>query len=55
MTLFLDYQEPTETTCKHCGKTDLNWQHDGERWVLMDGKYKVHKCAVVDDNFDAIV
>jgi hypothetical protein len=55
MTLFLDYEEPTETTCKRCGKPDLNWQHDGETWVLMEGKYKVHKCAGVEDDFDAIV
>jgi len=55
MSLFLDYQEPKETDCKRCGKTDLNWQHDGEGWVLMDGRYKVHKCALVDDDFNEIV
>lgn len=46
-------QEPrTPPTCKRCGKTGLNWQHDGDTWVLHEGKYKVHQCdnaRFVDD------
>jgi hypothetical protein len=46
--------------CKRCGKTGLNWQHDGDAWVLMEGKYKVHKCdqkaahADAADDFDVL-
>jgi hypothetical protein len=52
--------EPRDVACKHCGKTRLNWQHDGDRWMLMEGGYKVHKCDAkavarnVADDFDVI-
>jgi hypothetical protein len=46
--------------CKYCGKTGLNWQHDGDAWVLMEGKYRVHVCNEVAaqqntmDDFEAL-
>jgi len=41
-------------TCTRCGKTGLNWQHDGDSWVLHEGKFKVHRCPVATslDDFE---
>lgn len=44
------HREPP--TCKRCGKTGLTWVHDGDGWVLCEGKFKVHKCdfkSIADD------
>ncbi len=35
-------------TCKRCGKTDLRWQDEDGEWVLMEGRYKVHRCDPKD-------
>jgi hypothetical protein len=38
-----DYDEPRKVECKKCGKGGLEWDDDG-RWILIDGRGKVHKC-----------
>lgn len=55
-----DELEPTIRECKFCGKDGLQWEHDGDRWVLMDSKYRVHKCdpkkanAAAADDFEVL-
>lgn len=50
-------QGPRDTTCNRCGKTGLRWEGDDGEWVLMEGRYKVHRCdmrkAALDD-FEAV-
>jgi hypothetical protein len=48
--------EPTLVTCKRCGKTGLNWQHDGDGWVLHEGKFKIHHCdnSALADDFEVV-
>ncbi|MFJ0504330.1 hypothetical protein ACLQ84_23720 [Bordetella bronchiseptica] len=62
MTYFDEYdqdhdQEPRAVTCKRCGTTGLRWEDDGGEWVLMEGRYKVHRCdmrkAALND-FEAV-
>lgn len=36
--------QPSIVECKRCGKGGLQWEHDGDGWVLIDAKGKVHKC-----------
>lgn len=46
MSMWDDYDQdrPVEATCKYCGKEDLEWEHDGDVWVLMEPHCRVHKC-----------
>ena len=41
-----DLEEPSETTCKFCGKGNLAWEQEKDgRWVLYSIKTgEVHKC-----------
>ena len=36
--------EHSETECRHCGKAGLTWEHDGERWLLLDHHGEIHRC-----------
>lgn len=36
--------EPREVSCKRCGKTGLHWVGEDGQYVLMEGRYKVHRC-----------
>lgn len=40
--------QPRKTSCKRCGKDGLHWQDEDGEWVLMDGRYKVHRCNPKD-------
>jgi hypothetical protein len=33
-----------DPTCKHCGER-CTWHHTGERWALMGGDGRLHKCS----------
>lgn len=49
--------EPRSITCKRCGKTDLRWQDEDGEWVLMEGRFKVHKCDMQQaarDDFEVV-
>lgn len=49
--------EPREApTCNRCGTPGLNWQHDGDRWVLHEGRHRVHKCPTTNpaDDFEVL-
>lgn len=51
------YVHSSAPSCKRCGKTGLNWQHDGERWVLHEGARKVHRCQstnAIEDDFEVV-
>lgn len=59
MTYFDEYErdEPREVECKRCGKAGLHWQDEGGEWVLMEGRYKVHRCDMqkaARDDFEAL-
>lgn len=43
-------------TCSRCGKTNLTWVDDGDRWVLCEGRSKIHKCdnKHIADDFEVI-
>lgn len=46
-----DDDEESDATCKHCGKSGLEWVHTGTRWRLLEGN-KFHECSnenVIDD------
>lgn len=38
----------SDVTCKRCGKTGLRWQDEDGEWILMEGRYKVHRCDPKD-------
>lgn len=33
-----------EIECRRCGKAGLWWEHDGERWLLLDHHGEIHRC-----------
>lgn len=53
MSLFDDYEPnpfddddaPRGTTCHFCGKEGLTWEHDGDKWVLLEANSRIHKCS----------
>jgi hypothetical protein len=52
-----DQDSEREITCKRCGKSGLTWSEESTGWVLMEGKYKVHRCDMTKaaaDDFDVI-
>lgn len=49
--------QPTEVTCKFCGKSGLRWEETDTGWVLIEGKYKIHNCrsaAASADDFEVL-
>lgn len=33
-----------DVECRRCGRAGLAWEHDGERWVLLDHRGEIHRC-----------
>lgn len=40
-------EQPTNVTCKFCGKKDLAWDQDNDgKWILYSLRdYEIHRCA----------
>ena len=43
-----DEDDERPASCKHCGKTGLHWDDDGDgKWVLLTGRYEVASVPVI--------